>query len=500
MRCNVTWGVSVRDATRRIVVGFCLGALVLPFVLPLAVLRAQQPSSAPRNDSSVSPLSVSATFPRPTDSLHAERYGIPDFCLATIYQAVDSVRWGFSGDTMPLPDHDTLPTIAQQRARACFARFPIASQPTINLSSLVVLGLAVHDDSVVLRAFEQVVRAPKTAEQRFNEFSQLSSAVTDPGPFQNLPLARTIAAHVAEWVGEPPFGAQAAGMMYSAIVANAIQRLDWAALREATAQLSVLSRQMQSPLGDVGALYELYDVRFNAGTDSARHFYDHQIPARMAAAWPAVHEYVDSRFGLIGRPAPAIAPVFRMPPSAQVSVPDSVTLVTFVDANCGASCYGDYWLLRRLRAHAPALRLVLLSEIGGHVRDVTGSMADRAAQLDRYFADSLRLSSIVLADTMAWQARAEPDGRRVYGRSPAVAAYYPLVTRPETGPWFRDGLQLGTYVDPGLNGRVTLIGRDGRVAWDAPLARSDERFLTGLIDRLINGTDANTGPPRVGPS
>ena len=42
------------------------------------------------------------------------------------------------------------------------------------------------------------------------------------------------------------------------------------------------------------------------------------------------------------------------------------------------------------------------------VLDVTGSMADRAAQLHRYFADSLRLSSIVLADTMAWQARIWP--------------------------------------------------------------------------------------------
>jgi hypothetical protein len=145
-------------------------------------------------------------------------------------------------------------------------------------------------------------------------------------------------------------------------------------------------------------------------------------------------------------------------------------------------------MLRRLRASAPALRLVLLSQVSGQVRDVTGPASARAAQVVRYFTDSLRLSPLVFVDTMPWQARAEPDGRRVFGRAPAVAAYYPRVVRPESN-LFRDRLILGSTVDPSLRNRITLIGRDGRVAWSGTANRMDERFLTALIGRMMDGTD-----------
>jgi hypothetical protein len=346
--------------------------------------------------------------------------------------------------------------------------------------------LILGDAPLVRLAFARILSTLSTPQQRNERFAQLINPVTDPGPLQNLDIARALALSADTLMGDPKMGASVAASIYQSIATDALRRLDWPAARNAAAQMRAAAVRAGVEV-DYSVLVGLYDVRFHARTDSVRGYLDHKIPAALKPMWPMLQEHVGSLYGLIGHPAPELATAFHTPPSARAVVRDSITLVAFVDANCGIACYEHYWMLRRIRASAPALRLVLLSQVGGHVRDVTGPVSAQAAQVVRYFADSLHLSPLVFVDTMPWQARAEPDGRRVFGRGSVVASYFPRVVRPES-QFFADHLILGSTIDAALRNRITLIGRDGRVAWSGSVGRMDERFLTALIGRMMDGT------------
>jgi hypothetical protein len=145
-------------------------------------------------------------------------------------------------------------------------------------------------------------------------------------------------------------------------------------------------------------------------------------------------------YALVGKPAAPLRGWQRLDTGAVTSEPGAgttsehevlprrgkVSLLLFVDASCGGSCYPTYAIVKRLHARyaAAGLDVILVTATRGYFRTAhTPSPAVEADSVARYFLHFLKLPVTVVVEETTFSTDAI-DGRRINAQ-PANKQAYP---------------------------------------------------------------------------
>jgi hypothetical protein len=367
----------------------------------------------------------SSTANPPTARDPYARYVTPGWCEAAAARA-DTLYWRDKRpDTVVYaPLTDSVPASVRETARTCGARFTVATTPVSELLPLVQLSLWAGLDERAREAAAHLLaaQAQATPTQRGWILQLLVQEFLEAKPTRLTDAKRYLAQLDA--LGAPAGEWRAITHMHMGDLLASLGDIPGADTEYHLGIVGANQMSKDDRMNSLDHLEELYShatemvsaERGGAATlaflDSAYHAL---APLRPAGEIDGLFRYLNGVYRLVGTQGPRLtASHWYTTDSDTVRPrPGRVSLIVWGTPDCGASCYGQYAVIRRVAAkYGSALQTTIVTGTGGFYRN--HAMPTPAAESDstkHYFLDFLNLPVGIAVNEVSFSFRA--DGRRV---------------------------------------------------------------------------------------
>lgn len=413
----------------------CLGGFSLSVMLtPIPHVLAQNPST---------PVSISELYDR-TASIGYDRY--QPFACTNIDGRSERQLWrSRRPDTVyVLPQGNPLPAAAVEATRACIATQQIDRDDPRQLLGVGQAYLTVGEDTKARSVFDRLLQGiPATSvEARAFVLQRIVTSYIRATPTR----LETAIAYVKQL---DAMGASAAAERMSAHIAISsyaikmdsvvLLRTHAAAAVKASTELSGEHRNQWAGMS-IGGYLQVAEAEGRLGNGPAAVATLHRAAQDLEPFGMGIPELFTThiaRFGLYGRPAPALRASTTFLPGQSNATnggtyprPGTVSLVIFVSKACGDRCFPKYAVLRRLldRYRARGLEVILATETLGWYNDrLIPNPSDESQDIRAFFHEELGISAPLLIWWSEFQKDSDGAVSTVSYPNPQAYSYWPAI-------------------------------------------------------------------------